>query len=115
MLQQLASLADLIVLTQYRNNPRRQSVGALGASAAALAERSACRWVSEADPRAAAELIDAALPPGGVLVICGSFFLAAELLACGGGGDVQLTSPAVHQPIQSSSRSPGTCSKSFVL
>ncbi len=75
MLDQLARVASKFVLTQFRGNPRFLPSGEL------------VRWVPPShreanvivdDPIAACELGLKFASPGGILVVCGSFFLAAE-------------------------------------
>ncbi len=79
MLRQLAPMADRLVLTEYLGNPRRRTVADLWQCYRAIEPPPACEVDVVDDPVAAAKLVDDQLPQGGVVVICGSFFLAAEL------------------------------------
>lgn len=75
MLRILADVADHLVLTRFWGNPRfRAPDGML--SLVPLPLRNNC--VVQPDPIRACELGIDAIGTGGVLVVCGSFFLAAE-------------------------------------
>lgn len=76
MLTTVRGLFDQIVITRYLTNPRAASLDRL---------RTACRAASLPDPleaqspQAALALARSSVGPGGVVVVAGSFFLAAEV------------------------------------
>lgn len=75
MLERLATVADRIWLTRFRGNPRFCAPESLvGLLPAGLAER----YQVDDDPIQACQAALASIGPGGMLVVCGSFFLAAE-------------------------------------
>ena len=75
MLQQLTSISDEILLTRFHGNPRFVEPGD-------LVPMLPDDWSGTAeviiDPIAACEKVLTKISPGGILVVCGSFFLAAE-------------------------------------
>lgn len=75
MLQLLANTADSIVLTRFHRNPRFQALGQLHS----MIHRDQFKQVEEdEDPKEAVKVARQIAGPGGVIVICGSFFLADE-------------------------------------
>ncbi|TWT82004.1 Folylpolyglutamate synthase [Planctomycetes bacterium CA13] len=75
MLAQLAPIAHRLYLTQYKNNPRRRDPSELFAM---LSSKYQTHAMVIEDPVEACEQAKASTPDGGVVVVCGSFFLAAE-------------------------------------
>jgi dihydrofolate synthase/folylpolyglutamate synthase len=75
MLQMLALITDQIVLTRFWGNPRFQPPTELLAKLTSEL-RSRCRVID--DPIQACDAALESVTPGGALVACGSFFLAAE-------------------------------------
>ena len=75
MLEQLTAISDKIVLTRFHSNPRFVEPGD-------LVPMLPQGWTGAAevmtDPIVACEKALARISPDGILVICGSFFLAAE-------------------------------------
>lgn len=76
MLQRLARVFDSVVVTRYRHNPRFVPVDQLVESAAASGFADIRR---ADDPIQAVRAASDELPPDGLTVVCGSFFLAAEV------------------------------------
>lgn len=74
MLALLEPLADTLILTRYQSNPRWFDLESL----ANMTKHS--NFLTEPHPQAAFEQAVRAAGPRGRVVICGSFFLAAELL-----------------------------------
>ncbi len=75
MLGQLASVADRFVFTRFLGNPRYQTTSEL----VRLAPHSHAQLSTTIeDPLEACKHALRATPAGGILVVCGSFFLAAE-------------------------------------
>jgi dihydrofolate synthase/folylpolyglutamate synthase len=77
MLARLAPAADELILTTYTNNTRRVPTAKLAATLKEVAP-GACFQEIE-DPRQAWATVWATTPPGGMIVVCGSVFLAGEL------------------------------------
>jgi dihydrofolate synthase/folylpolyglutamate synthase len=75
MLQQLSPLADHLMLTRFTGNPRFKPAAEL-LELVPPDKRTAAQVIEQ--PIAACSAALAAVNPGGMLVICGSFFLAAE-------------------------------------
>lgn len=75
MLDLLAEITDELFLTRFLGNPRFRPPAEL---TPLVAERLARNTSVLEDPIAACEAALASVTPGGALVICGSFFLAAE-------------------------------------
>ena len=75
MLRQLAPLADHLVLTRFHGNPRYIDPQQLRSLAP---ESLLPRLHVMDDPRQACDVALQSIPPGGLVVVCGSFFLAAE-------------------------------------
>ena len=75
MLVKLAEVADDLILTQYRGNPRFQPTDQL---LPLVPESQVASLEVVQDPVAACVAGLGHVTPGGVLVVCGSFFLAAE-------------------------------------
>ncbi len=75
MLRQLVSIADRFVLTRFLGNPRFQYTSELQRL---MPESHQDRATIIEDPIAACEHGLTQATPGGMLVVCGSFFLAAE-------------------------------------
>jgi len=75
MLRQLAQIADSLVLTQYTGNPRFQVIENL---LTLVPESLAARTHTAQDPMVACQLGLQLATPGGWMIVCGSFFLAAE-------------------------------------
>ncbi len=75
MLDQLSQLCSQLVLTRFLGNPRFRNPDQLFAL---LPDAIAQGTEVIDDPLRACEVALAKTPPGGTLVICGSFFLAAE-------------------------------------
>jgi dihydrofolate synthase/folylpolyglutamate synthase len=75
MLKQLTTISDEIVLTRFHGNPRFVEPDD-------LAPMLPQDWTGTAevmtDPIVACEKALARISPDGILVVCGSFFLAAE-------------------------------------
>jgi dihydrofolate synthase / folylpolyglutamate synthase len=77
MLNQLATVADRIVLTRFTGNPRWRDPESLRTEIPASANVDVS---VQADPQLAlSQVISAAQSDGRWIVVCGSFFLAAEL------------------------------------
>ena len=75
MLKQLASISDEIVLTRFHGNPRFVEPGEL---VTLLPQDWSGTAEAMTDPILACEKALARISPDGILVVCGSFFLAAE-------------------------------------
>ncbi|MAI33315.1 MAG: bifunctional folylpolyglutamate synthase/dihydrofolate synthase [Rhodopirellula sp.] len=75
MLKQLSSISEEIVLTRFHGNPRFVEPSEL---APMLPDGWSGTAEAMTDPIAACEKALARISPGGILVVCGSFFLAAE-------------------------------------
>ncbi len=75
MLHQLSPLADHLVLTRFAGNPRFRPAAEL-LDLVPLARAGSVQVVEQ--PIAACSTALDAVKPGGMLVVCGSFFLAAE-------------------------------------
>ncbi len=74
MLRRLAPVTDLMVLTRFHGNPRWHDPAALAASWQPLQQPA----VIEPQPLEALARAGQEVGPDGLVVICGSFFLAAE-------------------------------------
>ncbi len=75
MLRQLVSIADRFILTRFLRNPRFQYTSELQRL---MPESHRDRVTIIEDPIAACQYGLTQATPGGMLVVCGSFFLAAE-------------------------------------
>lgn len=85
MLRRLLPCARQLVLTQYQESPRAESVDRLVAAARALqrvhADARACSIVVRDDPKSALQTARDLARDQDITCITGSFFLAAEILA----------------------------------
>lgn len=76
MLRQLLPSFEIVILTCYQSNPRSVPVEVLYAMSRLVSDRHAHLC---ADPRSAWTLANRLVPPGGLICVTGSFFIAAEI------------------------------------
>lgn len=79
MLQQLCEQADHLILTQYHSNPRYREVADLLAALPNNSTQPMPRIITQSDPRLALQQAISLLAGPQLIVVCGSFFLAAEI------------------------------------
>ena len=79
MLQQIIPQSEALILTRFHGNPRFTPTAELWPIAQASNERIEREILIEEDPVSACREARKRLPQGGRLVVCGSFFLAAEV------------------------------------
>ncbi len=79
MLQQLHQQADQLILTQYHSNPRYREIADLLAAVPETTSQRPVQILAAADPVTAVNLACAQACGPQLIVVCGSFFLAAEV------------------------------------